>query len=508
MQTVVRSAFLFACGTASVAIAAACSDSSAVALAVEPDASASAPTLTPAPPGPAGDAGVQDAADVLSSLRDISPIDFFIQNVCLGGDGQVVPGASPLDARCVSTRDLAPGEALPYHKIEYPGASVADDLASQPSNAFWKKVTRFDAIPAATVLGLGGVSVSDNADGAGNFWNYETGRDTIHGPYLPSANSVWVAFGIDHSGPYRNISTNCTGDMTDPESPKDGNVLVPLLDGKFSGLTVGSFQPLPTTNIDHAGPCPTFRANPGAEVVWEFRMLRYGTGLKKVQDLTPPLLTLYTTNGKTAASSHSEPTYYTREHGQIRHESWDNLDHPDWQDPDVRANLQKLNQQIKDEHLCDNPAPVPPTAGANWILVSCRQETVTIPSYDPNGDRPDVWLDALKGFELSAPLFGQPLPPAPSIQSMSPTSGPTGTIVTLTGTNFSPSDNTILFGRGCSLNDVASKGTQGAGKVRTITFPFPASCARGKKDAADEVIAVFNGHATSVEDGFVFDLTP
>ncbi len=449
----------------------------------------------------------------------IEPIDFFLDDVCVGDDDRAILGMSPTDAACKKRRDLEPGERVPYHKVEYPGKAFIDENGSDVSAAGWLRVTRANNLPVRTTRGIAGVTIADNTDEAGRFWTPPNSRDTIHGPDVVSDRTVWRAFAIDHSGPYRNVSTHCTGATTDPDAPKDGNPQAILENGKFSGRA-GTFDKQPTKYINTRGRCPDMGGRSGGKVRWSFSEERYSTGFGYPQDVTPPLLTLFVTNDVDVDGAHVETTFNTRELGQTSHQSWDNLAHEDAKGHEDE--LRDKEVKLRRDHKCDRPHPRPPfrldgwkqrkdgngepmnvwTApdGKNeWALVSCRITATVVPPHDRQaGDDPAVWVDALHRYELSAPLMGAPLPPQPKVASISPKEARKGEDVAIVGNGFAESGNTVMFGeRGCSVNNAASVAS-GRGRERSITVAVP-ECARGKNDAGVRV-QVFDGRATSDDD--------
>ena len=72
--------------------------------------------------------------------------DFLVQSVCAGPDGAALPGVTPLDSACTRPRKLQPGEALPYHKQDWPGR---EDRARRPDG-----YQRSDSFPVRLLQGL------------------------------------------------------------------------------------------------------------------------------------------------------------------------------------------------------------------------------------------------------------------------------------------------------------------------------------------------------------------
>ena len=112
-------------------------------------------------------AGENATAGSLDAARD-----FMIQNVCIARSGAVLEGVSPIDGdpRCLTQRDLRPGENLPYHKHDHPAAAHTDGLP--------RGYQRHDSFPVSTAQF--GVAVEHSFDfGGGNgrqFGIFDAGR--------------------------------------------------------------------------------------------------------------------------------------------------------------------------------------------------------------------------------------------------------------------------------------------------------------------------------------------
>lgn len=515
-------------------------------------------------------------------LVQTDPLDFFIQDVCLDVNAKAIMNASPLSKNCVSKRDLRPGENLPYHKIKYLGKDEIKslrDMKKQVIDAFisadnhtgketlrgitleetssrtdtistrnpattnkkgfekiWNQITRYDSIPfefpglrasPESKKVIGAVFVSDKS----TIGTYESGPDTIHGPDIVSQNTVWRAFAMDHSAPYKNISKKgCTPgkDTSDVKAALDGNISVELVNGRFSGALSGDKEQSPTQYISSIVGCPSF-GDEGAIIHWKFRWVSHPIALPVGDSKTPvmspqPLLTLQVVNAKDVNATHTEPEFYTREFGLTRHESWNNIKAKvinsegdkvaAWSDEVIRQHKDDAIK-IVDQGHCNNPAPIPPFEGltqttkrtkswvtsdgsAEWVLVSCRQTSIAIPSNDQTlGDSTRTWRNALATMELSAPLLGVDPTTPPVIKSISHEEAIVGTKITLLGSEFKRTDNTVIFGkRSCSLTKLESSRTSKE-NIRKIEFIIPEICASNEMAGKDYEISVYNGSATS-----------
>jgi hypothetical protein len=271
--------------------------------------------------------------------------------------------------------------------------------------------------------------------------------------------------------------------------------------------------------VTTTGPCPRFGKDVGPWTRYSFRNRVYSYGLEKEQLLSRPLLTLYVVNVKEVTASHVETQLFTREFGQVRHESYHNLSRPEWQA--VQEDLIHKAQDLVDNKVCVQPRAKPPfdltgwtrgdrstgyvwiSPGPNpqrWILDGCRQTVSTIPSDDPLGDDPQSFVRALREFDLSAKLFGAPLPPQPAVDSVEPSSGGMDTEFTVTGDNFSVGGNIVRlnrFERGCAISGLHAKPLNTRSSKRQIKFTVRKNC--GDKNG-EYKITVSNGRSLSSEE--------
>jgi hypothetical protein len=144
-----------------------------------------APGIVPALPAiPGITSSVGTTTGEVTYLTNRTPwqamMDYFIQDVCLDKNGNVMMGVSPIDGNpnCVAHRDLLPGERLPYHK-ENPRSS-GDTL-------------RLDEIPVDTGTSVGVIAIKIK-DNYGNDNGKKTG-------YLP--NVLDLSDGVRSTGTVR-----------------------------------------------------------------------------------------------------------------------------------------------------------------------------------------------------------------------------------------------------------------------------------------------------------------
>src|SRR6516164_7599533 len=125
--------------------------------------------------------------------------DFMIQNVCINGSGAVLEGVSPIDGdrRCVTQRDLMPGESLPYHKHDH--AAAADGRGTP------RGYQRHDSFPVETAqFGIVVEHSFDFGDGGGRqFGRFDAGRGDGGDITLLSSQAVSFAATEDGGGGFQ-----------------------------------------------------------------------------------------------------------------------------------------------------------------------------------------------------------------------------------------------------------------------------------------------------------------
>ena len=312
--------------------------------------------------------------------------DFLVQDVCLDADEKAVTGLSPLDPRCKRHRDLLPGEALPYHKADWPGE---EDLRQQPAG-----YERSDSIPFQSRL-LGPLVVQTFDFGAGDERKFGAFDHGDGGQVVAfSEGSASIILTEDGSrGLQLMAGPGCTlGPIAGPLLLDSWVILAK------GGGTIESGSALAKLRIVTGASCPT--AFDYAYTEWRSATLRYRASLSG--DPTPPLLTLISSHfgGKSVASAdHLERFYFTRELGWTRWERWQNTARS--KDPDrfVRAS-RRLNRSRRCE-------PLEPQPGREWLMTDCREWTNIAGPDSAAGDRPGFWVERLREYPLTRELFAE-----------------------------------------------------------------------------------------------------
>jgi|GEM_PF-2409675 len=419
-------------------------------------------------------------------------LDYFIQDVCLDADGNVLMGVSPIDGNpaCVSHRDLKPGELLPYHKENSKG---------------WAQRTITDELPIQTPsLGIVPLKVKDTYGNAGHEENVLDLADGLSNVYVQSSTTISAYLTIDLNGPTYHINSTCTGNVFDPQ-----NLVGAFLD---TAVRVDSSIVRGATSGQHVtdwgkfydtGACPRPKKDTNG---WKLASYPY-----QLPDgsHTAPLLSLITTGVPDGA--HQERYYQTREVGRIRYEGFQNLDGKgDWQTDqtawDYAEPFLKLacnmatpafaaqqglvcsgtapdgtpyafsnnGVQGSDCTMYFEPTPTPDDATHLWAMFECGEWTTFSAPQNTGGDYPTAFIDAAKQGNMTAPLFGLTGAPAPHIDSISPSTFELGATTTLTisGTNFvahDPQGQVIVMFDGGAVNGYVTPSSDGT----TLTFDVP-----------------------------------
>ena len=306
--------------------------------------------------------------------------DFLVTNVCVSGNGQVLPGFSPLDgpAACPGQRKIQPGERLPYHKRDW----TPDDQRGAGPNGYQQS----DSFPIRTALGTAVVQTYDFGDrGSGRAY----GRfDSGDGGQVAFFSAGSAAFGITEDGGaglQLFIGPACT--------VLDSWVIVDASFGQRpSGETLARITRDPARCRDRLG---------YAYTRWHVQPVRYNAK-SRGRLLSAELTTLVSDHfgGRSAAGAdHLERFYFTRELGHTRWERWQNFavhDRPE--DRRQAADFARTNR-------CE-PQLGPPQEGGPWLLLDCRQWTILVPPTEPAGDLPDFWIGRLREDQGLAALLG------------------------------------------------------------------------------------------------------
>ncbi len=298
--------------------------------------------------------------------------DYMLQDVCPDAQDRPTPGATPLDA-CPRPRKLRPGERLPYHKRDWPGA--ADTLA-QPEG-----YQQSDSIPIRTALGPAVLQTYDFGDGtrAFNRWDSGDGGQVV----FFTARSAGVGVTEDGgAGLQLFLGPSCT--------PVDSWVIV---DRSFPASLAGQTVATLTRRADRCATRPN-----QAFTRWTVTPIRFRTSLRGRPGgaLLDTLVSEHFDAGDPAAARAMERMYFTHKLGYTRWEAWRNAAVAD------RAQDRTDAARLAASGRC-GPALPPPAPG--WAMVDCREWTRLVPPSDAAGDPPFAWLDRLRTASATAALF-------------------------------------------------------------------------------------------------------
>lgn len=385
-----------------------------------------APGLVPALPGIPGLSGTGSTTLETAYIDNRTPwqamMDYFIQDVCLDKNGNVMMDVSPIDGNpnCVAHRDLLPGERLPYHK-ENPRSS-GDTL-------------RLDEIPVDTGTSVGVIAIkikdnygNDNGKKTGYLPNVLDLSDGVSNIYIQSSTTIATYSTIDGNGPTFRISSACSdargGVPNDLMGLMNAQIRVSI-DAltQSSGTEDTSFD-----KVYNPGPCPAPSDYKMDANAWKITSYSYTRpdGTK-----TPPLQTLVTNDVTSDDNHHFERYYQTKELGRTRFEAWQNTA---TMDAATKASYEDSAAKLKAAGGdCAAPFEPPPTNSGTWVMYSCGEwTTVTPPADMVHGDYPDQFIDALKAGNMTAVLFGLKPTDSPTITSVTPSNFTYGDPVTLT----------------------------------------------------------------------------
>jgi len=335
-------------------------------------------------------------ADEAAIIGDAATFrDFMIQNVCLDGAGSVVGGVSPIegDARCVGQRDLHPGEALPYHKHDYPGPA---DRTAAPQG-----YQRHDSFPVET-MGLGIVVEHSFDFGSGEGRRFGIFDEPSDGGDVAVLSPGKVSIGATEDGGSGFLMWigECDGKLT-AAALTDSWLLAeydPSRPAPLQGETVARLNRARTGRET----CPT-RFVP-AYTDWMVRPVRYRAVSGQGAPVTLMTLISEHYSGQHDAADQVERFYFTRELGSTRWESWGNRNGNAQYSAAVVA---EAAARFAATGRCG--AADPPAGGVSYVLVDCREWTRIVPPADSAGDRPGFFIDKIRKRPDAPAFFAAPV---------------------------------------------------------------------------------------------------
>jgi hypothetical protein len=419
-----------------------------------------------------------------------SVLDFFVQNVCLDGQGKFLIGVAPIDGNpaCVAQRDLQPGERIPYYiAMTVPRWSRLQNPRGEIRGANFPYSVPTLKYPVVLRL-------FDSRKNGGAYGVRDYGDTAIRTLWTQSENTISISGVFDYSGPILYNGPNCKQNVAEPAARLDAGVVV---DRTVLSQPSNRFV-YPTLARQRRSwqvePCTASRGM--AQVEWELVQVSYLTQFGESR--TKPLLSLVSHPVPKNNQGHVEKTYYTRELGYTRWEGWERLD---GLAPEQKAVLIRRAKRTHDGASCADLSrsssgltlSEPPGPG-EWVTAACFEMANILPPDDPlRGDYPTDWIERGKHVPLFAPLFkAEPEVHTITLKEVSPQAAAPGERVVLKGTGFGQK-NTVQLG-----HRVASGVTPGADQGTEISFLIPEWARSGDTELSvynDDVIA----HTNSVK---------
>jgi len=322
--------------------------------------------------------------------------DFMIQNVCLDRSGTVVEQISPVDGdrRCVSQRDLQPGENLPYHKHDHPVSAAA---AAAP-----RGYQRHDSFPVETAQF--GIVVEHSFDFGGgrgrSFGLFDTGQGDGGDITLLIPQGASIAATEDGEGGFQLfVGSDCREEVG--AAALTASWIIALIDpsGPLRGETVAQLNDL---REGRQSKCPA-RLN-AAFTRWYVQPMTYRAAVGQGMPFTLTTLISEHYGGEHPESAaHVERFYFTRELGSTRWERWQNPS----RSRDFNADhLAKVAADLALSGRCSKADA--PSGGAPLVMIDCREWTRIERPDHPKGDPPGFFINAVRSRHLAEDLFGAP----------------------------------------------------------------------------------------------------
>jgi hypothetical protein len=333
---------------------------------------------------------VDAAAEELGSVEAVR--DFMIQNVCLDRAGAVLGGISPIDRdpRCVTQRDLKPGERLPYHKHDHPAAT---------EKAAPRGYQRHDSFPVETAqFGLVVEHSFDFGFGEGReFGKFDTGRGDGGDIALLSPEAVSIAATEDGGAGFQLfVGANCRDRPGAAALDRSWTIALLAPDRPLQGETVARLRSLREKQQEN---CPARLV--AAFTRWHVQPVTYrAAGEQGRPTILTTLISEHYGGEHPESADHVERFYFTRELGSTRWERWQNLERSRGFTPD---RLAKAALELALSGRCGK-AEVP-DGEARFVMIDCREWTRIEPPADPGGDRAGFFIDAIRSRHLVPDLF-------------------------------------------------------------------------------------------------------
>jgi hypothetical protein len=324
--------------------------------------------------------------------------DFMIQNVCLDARGAVVEGISPIDGnpRCISQRDLRPGERLPYHKDDHPEPR---DAASAPLG-----YQRHDSFPVeAAQFGMVVEHSYDFGVGDGRrFGVFDAGKGDGGDITLLQSNEASFAATEDGGAGFQLfVGPHCQGPVN-AAGLADSWLIARLGTNSAAPLLGEAVAHLDDLRRGEQSICPA-RLN-SAFTRWYVEPVRYRAASGQGAPLTlTTLISEHYGGANPGSADHVERFYFTRELGSTRWERWQNVSDSRGFAP---GQVAAMAARFAASGRCSK-APVP-AGGAPLAMIDCREWTLIVPAHNPSGDPPGFLIKAIRARHLADDIFAAP----------------------------------------------------------------------------------------------------
>jgi hypothetical protein len=329
-------------------------------------------------------------------------IDFLVQDVCLDAAGRIIPGMSPVDPRCTARRNVRSGDLLPYHltKVIEGGVGCGKRRLIR-DNVLWRH-NGVDRVVGAVQIEKDACSRSEP---------------------IPAYYSVrWAdeKFAFIMGAWSRGQDGGSVGGGLTPECAKAPHTSrrffrnwvlsssqVPEVDSVGFGVfeKLGSFHGLPPMDAD----CPA-RYPSKYLAIWSRKPFRYSSGHALDTIISHPYSQVDVSGHTPGRGKQMERTYWTKEFGQSRWESWKR---EDYYGRKAEKSATELAESFNEVGVCSPPAsisgmvtpglklsPIEQNNGIysqvatdtrtgeshRWIMANCQDMTETIDPLHSEGD--------------------------------------------------------------------------------------------------------------------------
>ncbi|WP_312312380.1 hypothetical protein [Sphingobium yanoikuyae] len=346
------------------------------------------PPIYAAPPGP-------------ESKPDIE--DYLAQDVCLDPRGKVIIGLIPTDARCTSRRNLTSNDKIPYHltKVLPEGTQICGRRRLIRDNILWSRGGA-NRVVGAVQIEKDGCQTSAPIPAYYSVRWYDSDYAFIMGAWSRGQDGGIVGGGLTPQcakapSTSRRYFRNWL--LSSSDIPAEGKY------GFAIGQKKSSLTSLPALNSACPAEYPSrFLA------VWTRGNFKFTSGKTMNAIVSHPYSQVDGSGLSYGRGKQMERTYWTREFGQSRWESWKR---DDYFGRKANKSAQELAESFNETGICSKPfelrgnvtkglklGPIEFNGGVysqlatdlttgeshRWIMAACQDMTATIDPINPGGD--------------------------------------------------------------------------------------------------------------------------